>query len=243
MGARFPTTQWSVVLAAQRGEGTAARAALEALCGAYWYPLYAYVRGRGHDPDTARDLTQAFFADLLGRRFLESVEPSKGRFRAFLLASLKNFLSHEREREGALKRGAAAVTVSLDAQDAEGRFEREPVDQLTPEEIFERRWGLTIMERAMDRLEAESGSEARPVQFERLHPYLTGAEPHVPYREVAADLGLSEGAVKTAVYRLRKDYGRLLRQEIAATVADPAEIDDELRHLLAVIRPWQVGSA
>ena len=190
-----------------------------------------------NDPETARDLTQGFFADLLGRDFLEPVDPAKGRFRAFLLASLKNFLGHERERAQALKRGAGIPTLSLDAEDAERRFGREPVEKLTPEQIFERRWGLTIMERAMARLEAASSSRAG--QFDRLKGYLTGAEPAVAYREVAADLGLSEGAVKTAVHRLRQDYGRFLREEIAATIADPGDLDDELRHLLTVIRPWQ----
>ena len=237
MGAGFPTTQWSVVLAARGRIGAEACEALEALCNAYWYPLYVYIRGRGHDPETARDLTQAFFADLLERDFLRPVDPAKGRFRAFLLASLKNFLGHQRERTQALKRGAGVPTLSLDGEDAERRFGREPVENLTPEQIFERRWGLTIMERAMERLEAASSSRAG--QFDRLRGYLTGAEPAVSYRQVAADLGLSEGAVKTAVHRLRQEYGRLLREEIAATIADPGELDDELRHLLTVIRPWQ----
>ena len=237
MGARFPTTQWSVVLAAKGQTGTQARDALESLCGAYWYPLYAYIRSRGYDPDTARDLTQAFFADLLERDSLQPVDPAKGRFRAFLLASLKNFLGHERERARALKRGGGVATLSMDGGDAEGRYSREPVERVTPEQVFERRWGLTIMERAMERLEAASAS--RPAQFDRLKGYLTGAEPTAAYREAAADLGLSEAAVKTAVHRLRKDYGRLLREEIRATVADPNDLDDELKHLLAVIRPWQ----
>ena len=238
MGSAFPTTQWSVVLAARASTSTEARAALESLCAAYWYPLYAYVRGRERDAEAARDLTQAFFADLLGRDFLRSVDRSKGRFRSFLLASLKNFLSHERESARALKRGGGMVPLSLDAEDAEGRFEREPVDSLTPEQIFERRWGLTLMERTMERLAEASQGGAQPAQFERLQPYLTGAEPSIPYRQVAADLGVSEGAIKTAVYRLRREYGRLLRQEIAATIADPDEIDDELRHLLTAVRPW-----
>jgi RNA polymerase sigma-70 factor (ECF subfamily) len=237
MAARFPTTQWSVVLAARDGASTGARDALESLCDAYWYPLYAYTRGRGHDPEDARDLTQAFFVHLLERDFLEPVTKEKGRFRAFLLASLRNFLSHERERARALKRGGGAVTVSMDADDAEGRFGLEPVDRLTPEQLFERRWGLTIMERAMARLEAASA--ARPGQFDRLKGHLTGIEPAAAYRDVAADLGLSEGAVKTAVHRLRKEYGRLLREEIRATLADAGELDDELRHLLTAIRPWQ----
>ena len=233
----FPTTQWSVVLAARGHTGAEARAALESLCGVYWYPLYAYTRSRGHDPETARDLTQAFFTHLLEQEILRPVDPAKGRFRAFLLASLKNFLSHEREKAQALKRGGGVSTFSMDAEVAEGRFGHEPVDRLTPEQLFERRWGLTIMERAMERLAAASAS--RPGQFDRLKGYLTGAEPTAAYRQAAADLGLSEGAVKTAVHRLRKEYGLILREEIAATIADPNELDDELRHLLAVIRPWQ----
>jgi RNA polymerase sigma factor (sigma-70 family) len=237
MAARFPTTRWSVVLAAKGSDSAEVREALESLCGAYWYPLYAYTRSRGHDPETARDLTQAFFAHLLERDFLEPVAPEKGRFRAFLLASLKNFLSHERERAQALKRGGGVSTLPIDGEDAEGRYGREPVERLTPEQVFERRWGLTIMERAMERLEAANAS--RPEQFAQLKSYLTGAEPTVAYREAAADLGLSEGAVKTAVHRLRKEYGRILREEIAATVAEPGDLDDELRHLLTVVRPWK----
>ena len=240
MGARFPTTHWSMVLAARGETGEEARAALESLCTAYWYPLYAYTRSRGNDPETARDLTQAFFAHFLEQELLEPVNPAKGRFRAFLLASLKNFLAHERERAQAQKRGGGVLTLSMDGEDAEGRFSHEPVDRLDPEQIFERRWGLTIMQRAMERLEAASAS--RTGQFERLRGYLTDVEPTDAYRQAAADLGLSEGAVKTAVHRLRREYGTILRDEIAATLADPGELDDELRHLLAVVRPWQGGA-
>jgi RNA polymerase sigma-70 factor (ECF subfamily) len=239
MADAFPTTQWSIVLAA-RGDRETGRAALETLCATYWYPIYGYIRGRGHDADTARDLTQGFFVDLLDRDFLEPVDPAKGRFRAFLLASLKNFLSHQRERAQAQKRGAGVSTISLDAVDAEQRFGREPVDHLTPDQIFERRWGLTVMERAMRRLEMVSAS--RPRQFQRLRAFLTGSEPDTTYRQVAAELGLTEGAVKTAVHRMRQDYGQILRDEIAATIANPSDLDDELRHLLKVVRPWQEPS-
>ena len=240
MSPGFATTQWSVVLAARDGSDTEARQALESLSNAYWYPLYACLRGHGHDAEEACDLTQAFFAELLEKDILQAIDRSKGRFRSFLLASLKNFLSHERDKEQALKRGGGTRTVSMDGADAEGRFQREPVENLTPDQIFERRWGLTVMERAMGRLETETTSSAeRPDQFERLKPYLTGAEPHIPYSEVANDLGMTEGAVKTAVHRMRQSYGRILREEIAETIANPAELDDELRHLLTVIRPWQ----
>lgn len=240
MSPGFATTQWSMVLAARDGSDTEARTALESLCTAYWYPLYAYVRGLGNDPDTARDLTQAFFAEILEKNILQAVDRSKGRFRSFLLAAFKNYLSHERQRAAALKRGGGTRTISMDAREAEDRFRHEPVDQLTPEQIFERRWGLTIMERAMGRLEAETAATLeRTVQFERLKPYLTGSEPHISYKDVAAELGTTAGAVKTAVHRMRQSYGRFLRQEVAETIADPAELDTELRHLLEVIRPWQ----
>lgn len=233
----FATTKWSVVLAARDGTERQARHALETLCDAYWYPLYAYTRRRGHDAEEARDLTQAFFADLIERQALARVDPGKGRFRAFLLASMRNFLSHERERAMTLKRGGNTRTVSLDVAEAEKRFDLEPVAKLTPDQLFERRWGLTVMERAMARLEADSQQTNRAALFEALRPYLTGGD--APYKEVARRLSMSEGAVKTAVHRLRHSYGRFLRGEIAETVVDPEEVDDELRHLLTVIRPLQ----
>jgi DNA-directed RNA polymerase specialized sigma24 family protein len=231
----FATTQWNVVLAARDGTATEARRALELLCEAYWYPLYAFVRRRGHEADEARDLTQAFFADLLGRDFLGAVDRSKGRFRSFLLASLEHFLSHERDKAHALKKGGGVPPLSLDAAMAETRYSHEPADRVTPETVFERRWGLTVMERAMERLRTESAEDQR---FERLRPYLTGSDEHTPYKEAAEALAMTETAVKAAVHRLRQRFGRLLREEIAQTVADPAEVDDELRHLLAVVRPW-----
>jgi RNA polymerase sigma factor (sigma-70 family) len=240
MGDRFATTQWSVVQAARDGSETQARRALESLCEAYWFPLYAFVRRRGHPADEAGDLTQAFFADLLSRPFLGSIDRSKGRFRAFLLASLEHFLAHERDKAEALKRGGQAVVFPLDTLTAETRYRYEPSDELTPERVFERRWGLTVMERAMTRLQSESDDDA--ARFERLKPCLTGTE-QARYREIATSLGMTENAVKAAVYRLRQQYGRLLREEIAQTVANPAEVDDEVRHLLAVVRPWGEGDA
>ena len=239
MSQRFATTQWTVVLAARDGSDSQARQALEALCEAYWFPLYAYVRRRGHDPDAARDLTQAFFADLLGRDFLNAIDASKGRFRSFLLASLAHFLAHERDRAQALKKGGGKSPLSLDAEAAEARYLQEPADRLTPDVVFERRWGLTVMERAMLRLEAEHVEDTR---FAMLKPCLTG-EQGGRYSELAAALGVSEGAVKTAVHRLRQRYGGLLREEIAGTVASNADVDAELRHLLEVIRPWQGQTA
>lgn len=237
---RFATTQWNLVLAARDGTETQARAALSTLCEAYWYPLYAYIRRRGHSAEDARDLAQAFFADLLGRDFLKGIDRSKGRFRSFLLASLSHFLSHEHDRQAALKRGAGAQPLSLDAAAAEARYELEPADRLTPELVFERRWGLTVMERAMERLRLESAGE--PERFDVLKACLTGAEPS-RHRDVGRQLGMSEPAVKAAVHRLRQRFGRVLREEIAETVTDVHEVDDELRHLLAVVQPWQTPDA
>lgn len=238
MSLRFATTQWSVVLAARDGRQPQARQALEILCNAYWYPLYAYARRRGYDSEQARDVTQAFFADLLEREALRSLDPEKGRFRAFLLASIRNFLSHERDREQAAKRGGGTQTVSLDVTEAERRFSLEPAAELTPEQLFERRWGLTVMERAMIRLKTQIESSGRPQLFTALKPYLTGSE-SASYDKVAQELSMSVGAVKVAMHRLRQNYGRVLRQEIAETVADTSEVDDELRYLLSQIRPWQ----
>jgi DNA-directed RNA polymerase specialized sigma24 family protein len=233
---QFATTQWNIVLAARDGNESQARLALGSLCEAYWFPLYAYVRQRGHPADEARDLTQAFFADLLSRDFLSGIDRSKGRFRSFLLASLEHFLSHERDKARALKNGGAVQIGSLDADLAETRYGHEPTDQLTPELVFERRWGLTVMERAMDRLHAESRDQSE--RFEHFKACLTGDNPE-RYREIARSLGMTENAVKTAVHRLRERYGRLLRDEVAETVATSAEVDEEVRYLLSVIRPWQ----
>jgi RNA polymerase sigma-70 factor (ECF subfamily) len=239
VGNRFATTQWKVVIEARDGTESQARLALESLCHAYWFPLYAYVRSRGHEADTARDLTQAFFADLLGRNFLDTIDRSKGRFRSFLLASLEHFLSHERDKANALKQGGGVPPVSLDAADAETRYRLEPADPVTPELVFERRWGMTVMERTMDRLRDEY--VAQPDRFEQLKACLTGDSPD-RYAEIGGALGMTEAAVKAAVHRLRQRYGRLLREEIAETVTSDTEVDEELRHLLRVVRPWQDGT-
>jgi RNA polymerase sigma factor (sigma-70 family) len=236
---RFATTSWSQVLKAREGTGTEARQALEGLCETYWYPLYAYVRRQGKEPDEARDLTQAFFAHLLEKETLQAAEPSAGRFRSFLLASLKHFLSHERDRARALKRGGGTPPISLDADAAEKRYDREPAAGLTPEQIFERRWARTVVDEALARLEEESSDEGHLQELARLKAYLTGEEPRVPYREVASELGMTEGAVRMAVHRLRQRFGQLLRAEIAETLADPEETDEEVRHLLLVIRPFE----
>ena len=235
MGEQVATTQWSQVLAARDGTDTAARRALESLCQTYWQPLYAYIRHQGYGPDEASDLTQGFFAEFLEKDFLAAVDPSKGRFRAFLLASLRHYLSHERDRGRALKRGGGTTTLSFDVAAGEAGYVREPVDEMTPADIFEHRWALTVLDRATSRL-LEDGDEQGREQFEHLKIYLTSGEPQVPYRETASALGISESAVKTAVHRLRRRLGQCLRQEVAETVSVPAEVDDEVRHLLTAVQ-------
>ena len=236
MCARVATTQWSQVLAARDGSDTEARAALERLCQTYWQPLYAYIRHQGSSPDEARDLTQGFFTEFLEKDFLADVDPEKGRFRSFLLASLRNFLSHERDRDRALKRGGATTTLSLDVEAGEAGYALRPTEEMTPVDVFERRWALTVLDRALYRLRKESVAADNKAQFEELKQYLTSAEPQAPYRETGEALGISEGAVATAVHRLRQRYGKCLRAEIAETVVNPSEIGDELRHMLMVVR-------
>ncbi len=234
MSPGFATTQWSVVLSARDGSEDVAREALEALCDDYWYPLYAYVRGLGHSVQDANDLTQGFFAELLEKDRLRAIDPSRGRFRSFLLASLKHYISHQWKRGQAQRRGGGTQIVPLDVDDAETRYSRDPVYSQTPELIFERHWGQTVMELALQKLRRGRRVE----QLDRLVPYVTGAQPQVSYARMASELGTSTSAIKSAVHRLRKRFGRLLREEIAQTVADPDDVDDELRHLLTVVQPW-----
>lgn len=237
MGDPFTTTQWSRVLEARGGEGSGARLALEELCQIYWRPLYAFVRRQGHDPEASRDLTQAYFTELLAKDFLQAVDPSAGRFRSFLLASLKNFLSHERDRARALKRGGGVQPISLDVESAESRLGGGLADRLTPEHVFELQWAWTVIERSLDRLRQAAVASGTEDRFESLQPFLTEEGTQTPYRVVASRLGMTEGAVRTAVHRLRTSFGAMLRAEIAETVADPAEVDDEIRHLLAILKP------
>jgi RNA polymerase sigma-70 factor (ECF subfamily) len=232
MNPRFATTSWTQVLKAREAPSSEARQALEGLCRAYWYPLYAFVRRQGYGPEESRDLTQAYFAELLEKDYIEDFDPSLGRFRVFLQASVRNFLSKERDKRHARKRGGQVQVLSLDGDEVEGRYRYEPVDRLTPEEIFERRWALTLLERVMERLRNELSEVGRAEEFEKLKGFLTGDGPKVPYRRAALELRTTEEAVKTSVHRLRQRFGTLLRQEIAETVSTPEEIDDEVRHLL-----------
>jgi len=234
---QWATTSWTQVLAARDAPSSESRQALEGLCQTYWYPLYAFVRLQGHDADESRDLTQAYFAQLLEKGYLEDFDPSRGRFRVFLMASVRHFLSKEREKAQAWKRGGRAEVVSLDA-DVESRYRYEPVERMTPEEIYERRWALTLLERVLGRLRQDFADGDRDRDFEELKGFLTGEAPRIPYRDVASKLGMSEAAVKASVHRLRQRFGAMLREEIAQTVSSPDEVDDEVRHLLGVIAPW-----
>lgn len=235
---QFATTSWTQLLAARDSGSPESRQALEGLCQAYWYPVYALIRRQGPGPEDSRDLTQAYFAELLAKDFLDDYDPSLGRFRVFLKASVKHFLSKERQKAEAWKRGGRVVTVSLDAEELAGRERSLPGAGQTPEEAYERSWASTVLEHALARLRHEFESEGRAEEFALLKDFLTGDEPKVPYREVAAALTTTEAGVKKSVQRLRQRFGSLLRQEIAQTVASSEEVDDEVRYLLTVVAPW-----
>lgn len=230
----FVTTRWSVVLRAGLSDTTRAQAALAELCGAYWYPLYAYARRQGFGPQDAEDATQGFFAKLLKLNSLAGVGQEKGRFRAFLLASMKHYLSDERDRAPAQKRNRA-LTISLDAHAAEERYRFEPVDTVTPEQLFERRWALTLLDTVMQRLQTEYVESGRAALFSGLRFAITGDKSGVPYTELATELGISGEAVRVAVHRLRRRYRQVLREEIGHTVADASEIADELNSLRRIL--------
>lgn len=233
---RFLTTRWSIVLAA--GGNTAdAREALARLCQLYWFPLFACIRRWGHSPDEAKDLTQEFFARLLQRRDLASVDPSRGRFRSFLLASLKHFLLNEQDRERALKRGGRHTVIPLDGDTGREPLSVEPADADTPETVFERQWAVTLLNRVLARLRAEYVARGRAATIDVLQGFLTGQGTEATYGDAGRALGLSEGAVKVAVHRMRRRFGELLRAEIADTVLDAADIDAEIRYLFQVLGP------
>jgi len=231
----FVTTNWSQVTTARDGTDSAARRALEELCRTYWHPLFEYVRHLGYGPDEAQDLTQEFFADLLERDFLKGVDRAAGRFRSFLLASLKHFLSRERTKAHALKRGGGVATISLDSGTPATKVGEIAADQLTPEQAFDRHWALTVLDRAIERVRQDAKDSSALDQFELLRPYLTGEAFRPPYGDLAAELGMTEEAVRAALHRLRKRFGKMLRSVIAETLADPTHADDEIRYLLSVM--------
>jgi RNA polymerase sigma-70 factor (ECF subfamily) len=210
-----------------------ARSALAALCESYWYPLYAYLRRHGYPAGQAQDLTQDFFVRVLEGRYLDRADPEKGRFRSFLLTSLKFFVADEEDRNRAQKRGGGAL-LPLEFSSGEKRYQREPAHDETPERIFERRWALTVLDRVVEKLRDEFVHHGRPEHFERLKVFLLG-QSDAPYAALAREMNTSEGALKVAIHRLRKRYRELFRQEIADTVADPAEVETELRYLAGVL--------
>lgn len=223
------------MVAAGSGDSSAARAALATLCETYWYPLYAYVRRRGNDADDARDLTQGFFASLLERRDFEHLRQERGRFRAFLLASLQHFLANDTARRRAQKRGGAIALLPLAFDDAEGRYRVEPQERDTPETLYERQWALTVIERVLATLRREWEATGRGAEFDELKSCLLGSGPAGGYAAIATRLETTEGAVKTAVHRLRRRFQLALRRDIAETVSDAADIDDEIRYLVRAL--------
>jgi RNA polymerase sigma-70 factor (ECF subfamily) len=233
--AGFALTHWSVVLAAGHSDSVLARDALEKLCRAYWFPIYAFVRRRGYSPHDAQDLTQEFFARLLEKNYLADADRARGRFRSFLLGAVKHFLANEWDKARAQKRGGGKIPVPIDFSSAETSFGIEPADQWTAEKMFDRRWALALLEQVLRRLREEHIRDGKERLFEQLKPTLTEASRSISYAEIAARLGSSEGAVKVAVHRLRQRYRELLRAEIADTVASSAEVEDEIRSLFAAL--------
>src|SRR6266566_4691916 len=233
--AQFTTTHWSVVVAAGDSSAPTAQPALEQLCRAYWYPLYAFLRRLGHSSTDAQDLTQGFFAYLLKRRLVARANPQAGRFRSFLLASLKHFLAHEHERATALKRGGGQTVLSLDQFDPEERYAMEPSDNATPEAIYDQRWARQQVENALRRLRADYASAGRGPLIDLLKDYVWGDKNALTLAQIATQIDLTEEAVKKAVQRLRQRFRDCLRAEVAQTVATPDQIDDELRHLRATL--------
>jgi len=231
---RFPTTSWSLVLAAK--DSATRGAALDFLFTSYWSPVYGFVRRQGNDPETAKDFTQAFFARLLEKDAITAANSDRGRFRSFLLGCLKNFLANEWDRAHAQKRGGDASMLPFEFDDAERWLRFEPAERDTPERIFERRWAVTVLQRGLLTLRQEYERAGQAALFERLKPLLM-AEHHESQRALAARMGMTEGALKMAVLRLRRRYRKLIEAEIAQTVRDPADIDDEIRYLMAVLQP------
>jgi RNA polymerase sigma factor (sigma-70 family) len=231
---RFATTRWSLVLAAGQHDSPQCQEALAALCETYWYPLYAFIRHQGFGADQSQDLTQEFFTRFLEKSYLHVVDPGKGKFRGFLLTCCKHFLANERDRAGAQKRGGDRTILSLDFAHAESRYALEPVQTLTPEKLFERRWVLTLLDQALARLKSEFEQAGKERIFEALKNGLTG-EKGASYDQVASELDMTVGAVKVAAHRLRTRYREVLREEIARTLGDGTDIDDEIRNLFAAL--------
>jgi RNA polymerase sigma factor (sigma-70 family) len=231
----FATTHWSLVLAARHSDSTTASTALATLCQTYWYPLYSYVRRRGYSPQDAQDLTQEFFARLLQLRWLGQADRQRGRFRTFLLSAMSHFLANEWDKSRAQKRGGGVEIVPLELDSAESRYGKEPADPSTPEQAYERRWAVALLDEVLQRLQRECTAQGKVEWFEALRPCLIGEGGSQPYAVLAQKLRLSESAVKVAVHRLRARFRQLLREEIAKTVVTAADIEDELHYLFAAL--------
>jgi RNA polymerase sigma factor (sigma-70 family) len=231
----FATTNWSVVLAAARNDTTRAQIALEQLCGTYWYPLYAYVRRRGHSAHDAEDLTQALFASLLEHQSFANADRQRGRFRSFLLGAMNHFLATHWQKQQTLKRGAGQYTLSLDGLTAEKRFELQAQDQLPPDKAFDKEWATALLDKVLTQLEDEYRRNDNLAMFNLLKRTLAGSRESQPYAELAREMEISEGAVKTTVHRLRKRYRELLQEEIANTVESEAEVQEEMTYLFKAI--------
>ena len=229
----FPATRWSVVRAALQESSLEARDALTQLCEVYWFPLYAYVRHRGYSAHDAQDLIQGFFASFLSRDPGGRLDPEQGKFRAFLLACLKHFLSNERDRARALKRGGQHALISWDALDAEERFRHQSADHLSPDRLYEKQWALALLDHVLSRLEAEMVSRGNARRFECLKGCLALDREALSYAEAARQLGMTEGAVKTAVHRFRRRFREILQEEISHTVTAPGQVEGELQALFA----------
>ena len=232
--ARFATTSWSVVLQAASENDSSNQMALATLCEAYWYPLYAFVRRAGNSPADSEDLTQSFFADLLEKSKLAKSDPSRGRFRTFLLASLENFLKNEHRKNSAAKRGGRHTILSLDFASAESQFQLEPTHEQTPQKAFDKNWALALLNQVLLSLEQQYSDSGKSELFASLKEHLVGND-STPYSKIAADLGMKEGAIKVAIHRLRERYGQMLRLQIAKTIEDPASVQQELKYLFEVI--------
>src|SRR6266404_3807418 len=229
--ARFPATLWNVVMLAGGSSSEQGREALGKLCRAYWFPLYDYLRRQGKSPHDAEDLTQAFLLHILEKLTLGRAQPEKGRFRSFLLGSLQYFVADQHDTQQAQKRGGGIKFVELDHESAEKRYRAAPADNMDPSKLFDRRWAMTLLDRALERLEAEFDGPGRRERFEQLQVFLLGEPKTISYAEAGHSLGIKEGAVKVAVLRLRQRFRELLRAEIACTVTKEEEIEDEMRHL------------
>ena len=231
----FATTRWTVVLAAGDRSTPQADVALEELCRTYWYPLYAYVRRHGHSREDAEDLTQAFFARLLEKNYLEGISSNGGKFRAFLLVAIKRFLANEWDRANRQKRGGGVAPLSLDWQDADTRYQINPADNVSPDKLYDRAWAVTVLERVITRLRDENSAEGKAKIYSQLKHFLMASKEEISYGQAAAELQMSEGTVRVAVHRLRRRYRELLREEIAQTLSDPSQADEEMQVLFSAL--------